>query len=264
MRTKFFLALAVQVNCLTTNCLSQKKIFCDSYPNGIVTVLYKMTHNNCYIYPLENPSLQITVRLAITGVIDGVRTEVRHVDDGLTTGVARIFEPQTKPPKAVLNTDSLTGKVFYSDVIHFDGRSKQELFNSFRALPQGMTKYKLMAEDNVNHDFQKYEGYFVAQFGRDQYYVVFNLKLSFKDGKVMYEYSDFITGLTYGKSSSFSWGYWWGTANYRQIDKYKTVDELYASDSRYKHQDKYWIPVVKSINESISMLTRQGEANSNW
>jgi len=264
MKKIFSIAIFVQFNLLVSTCFSQKKIYCDSYPNGIVTASYKMTNTKCYLFPLDNPSLQITVKFATSGIVDGIRTEIRHVDDGLNTGVARIMEPQLKNPKAVLNADSLTGKIFYSDVITFDGRSKQELFNLYKTLPQGLTKYRLIAEDQINYDFQNYEGYFVASFGRDQYYVVFNLKLSFKDGKMMYSYTDFITGLTYGKSSSFSWGYWYGTSNHRQIQKFKTLDELYAGEGRYTHQEKYWIPVVRSVEESISMLKKQGKADSNW
>ncbi len=242
---KILLSLIILL--MPTICISQTTIYSESYPNGIVTASYEAKSSKYVIRPIDNPSLEITIRRHYT-----------DVKPNLTDKEIHIMEQTVIANSGVLESNPRTGKIYYSDVVNFEGVSRGNLYRVYKQLPQGLIQYELVSEDKDEHSFQKYQGFFQAKFAGDQYFIIFNLTVWFKDGRIKYEFSNFTTGFSENKSKPNWWGYGGTSTN---INHYKTLDQLYSRDSRYGDRYHYWIPVAKRIAESIDVIRTQGSNN---
>jgi len=227
-------------------CYSQSTIFSASYPKGIVTDSFKVGQSSYKIRPIDNSNLEIVIRYK--GSTDVSKpNEIKLIEKDADSNI-------------VLSTDPRTGRVYYSDVVIFDGVSKKSLYKIYKQLPQGLILYNLISEDDKDFTFQKYQGSFQAKFAGDQYFIIYDIIIWFKDGRVKYEYSNFTTGFSENKSMPF------GMTSVN-LNHYKSLDQLYGRDSRYGDRRNYWIPVAARINESIEAIRTQGmkmNDEENW
>ncbi|MBC7388230.1 MAG: hypothetical protein H7329_03380 [Opitutaceae bacterium] len=94
-------------------------------------------------------------------------------------------------------------------------------------------------------------GSFLTKFQGDRYYINFNLLIKIKDGRIKYEYSDFIA--SYNKFTSKETLLSVTTKNTSNI---KTLEKLYGRAARNDDQIKFWQPIRDNIEFSIKTLQK--------
>lgn len=226
---------------------SQDTIYTFHYPNGIVTDSLVPRKDNKYFTfsPINNHNLKIVVE-------DKLVKEIRYANG------KSYKNPQHVENREVLfPVDPLTAKIYCSKVIEVKDAKCKDLFNACKTLPQGEIKYQLIASDESEFSFQKYMGTFNVKFAGDPYVMTFNLLIKFKDGKLKYEYSDFVAGFeeTRAKGAlsgqvAFSSGVYTRTNAHLKI-----LDKMY-SGSGMGDEKGFWKPTLNNLNASIAALEK--------
>jgi hypothetical protein len=240
------LILLLLLNATTFYCIGQDTIYSTPYPKGILTKrLETTTGGGGYrLWPVDNPSLEIVVSKKETLKIN------YHTGE-------KFVNKDYKPSDIVLlATAENSGKVYYSDVLDFNEVSIKKLFRAVKTLPQGIIKYGLISSDEADYSYQKYVGKFLTKFQGDPYYVYFNLLVKFKDGKIKYEYSDFVA--VFEKENTMqNTNIFQGGLDTIHKEHMKTLDQLYARAARTSDKMKFWEVIVNNINNSIESLKKQ-------
>lgn len=213
---------------------AQDTVYADAYPKGIVCEEYNLKEG---IRAINNPKYRIDIP----------KKEVIKVTS--TTSV--IYEKYEYKPsgKTVVPTDPFTGNILYTEIIEVKNASKKNLYEALKTLPKSNINYELISSDETEYSTIYYRGSFFFKFAGDLQTVYFGLKISIKEGKLKYEYTDFRYFFAEQKGSSAN-----GGRNY-SIDPTHVKDkplELLYSD-RYRG-DKFWGEIAENINSSIKKL----------
>lgn len=234
---------------ISADVVGQDTIYGYPYPNGIVTNLIESKKFSHRFSPINNPNLLIKMGVNETRKISYSNGDIY---------INQEYFPENYP---VLKTDKTTGKFCYTGVQEFKNAKKIDLFNSLLGMYKGIIQYELISQDNVDFSFQKYIGCFLVKFAGDPYTACFNLNINFKDGKIKYEFSDFIATYliqkTTGSYSSFfstnNTSYYGSTKqNVKQLD----LDVLYGRGGRTDDIEKLWIPLKNNIEKEIETIKR--------
>ncbi len=227
--------------------LGQDTIYSYYFPNGIVTKTLRTKRKYYQLNPIDNSNLLVTI----------TKESIREINYKNGERYVNTKPVNYSDDKVVFMTNPLTGKLNYTGILEVKNANKRNIYNSVKAIPQGVIKYYLIASDEIEYSFLKYVGKFSVQFAGDPYSVYFNLHVKFKDGKVKYEYSDFVASFAETKTKqsanlidAFSNG-----VNTTTREHVIEIDELYAKPGR-SDMKKFWIPIYENINESIYTLTK--------
>jgi len=222
---------------------SQDTVYCYSYQKGIITHTLESKITGYKLTPIDNPDLEIGL----------TKKEVRKIK--YTSGKEFVNDNYGDTDVIPLSTEPTTGKIYYSEVVEFKGAKVKDLFNAIKRIPEGMVKYSLISSDDTEYTFQKYVGSFSVRFAGDPYTVFFNLLLKFKEGKIKYEYSDFVTSFVHAKARQ-SFNPFVNGVNTSIENGFKSIDKLYAGGARHGDQTKFWSPISNNINDSIKVIKK--------
>ena len=218
----------------------QDTIYSYPYPNGLISSQIDSGGHNYKIRPIENPSLEIKIN----------KNEIKSISSANGKSVNKDYSPGDC---VVLLTEPTSGKIFYSGVVEFKDSKIKDLYKAIQRIPNGAIKYSLVSSDDVEFTYQKYQGSFIATFAGDTYIIEFNLLIKFKDGRIKYEYSDFISTFDIYKSA--------GSINpNRSSGKVKRnvipLENKYAIGERYSDGKKFWNPIKENIETSIKTIAK--------
>lgn len=255
----FFLSLFVNGYC-------QDTIYSTIYPKGIVTNAIRKKMNNYVFQPINNQSLKIILK-------EKNIFKIKYFN-GETFINSQI--PITDKKDIILPTEQLTASLVYTDIIEVKEAKSMKLYNSLKKLTQipiqtVYTKapdivYTLITSDTIDSKNQQYIGAFNSA---SPYIVYFQLELKFKDGKIKYNYSNFIAiyekaignqSITSQTQSSF-FNPQKLTTYYSYQDNTGIETHLLKIDHLYADQDltdvaRFWKPISKNIAESIEYLKK--------
>lgn len=224
---------------------SQDTIYTNSYPKGIVTKDIEETKFSFSFIPINNSQLNIKVA-------DNSVSKIKYLNGKIYVNPDyNSFEQN----EVILSTDPLTGKVVYTGIIEAKGASMKSLYNSIKTIPHGEVKYFLIASDETELTYQKYVGRFSVYFAGDPYIMFFNLLIKFKDGKIKYEYSDFVATFGETKSKGELNGLFSNGVHTTTSERQLIVDKLYAQPRKSDFK-LFWKPIANNINNSISSLQK--------
>jgi hypothetical protein len=224
---------------------AQDTIYSNNYPKGILTTTLEKSKSQYSFSPINNATMKIKID---ANSVDKIKYKNGEVF--LNTEYKLADEDEI-----ILLTDPLTGKVNYTGIIESKSASCKSLFNTFNAIPQTDIKYFLVASDETDFSYQKYVGRFLVHFAGDPYVMYFNLLVKFKDGKIKYEYSDFVATFDETKSKGELNGLFSSGVNTTTNEHQQIVDKLYSQSSK-SDKKQFWRPTISHINESISSLNK--------
>ena len=161
---------------------SQDTIYADPYPNGIISNNYTTSPRKIVLYPVDNKDYRIIFN---KGAV--IKT---HMADG-TVVTNKKYKPKDI---TVLNTDPLTGVIFYRNVLTADTTLKEQLYLNFKEIqtsPSGDLNFRLISEDPSTKSALTYEVSFKAKYAGDDTQVILTLSLYFNHGRMMYVLKDF-------------------------------------------------------------------------
>lgn len=218
---------------------SQDTIFCDAYPNGVIVSTVDMNNYEEKMNPINNSILNIIIPknqiIKITN-IQGIKYE--NSDYKKTDGIVVPIEPNT-------------GKINYTGIIEVPEIKKNIIFKALQTLPSGNTQYDLISKDDEEYSFIQYRGKSSTKFAGDQYDVIFSLTIKIKDGKIKYEYHDFMFCFEKIKHKvGFQIGVTSETTNYK---KSHVLEKVYVPGYR---GDRFWVTIVNNMDESINSLKK--------
>lgn len=228
---------------------SQDTIYSYFYPKGVIVIEQQLDSKDKYTYrPINNPTKILNIPVSSIAKIS-YKDGHEYINSS----------PKKYPNEVVLETDPLTGNIYYSDIIEKKNLSKKELYKVLLTIPQGNITYQLILSDDVDYSYQKYLCSFVVKFAGDPYVVTGNLLLQFKDEKVRYEYSDFIAVFGIAKTKRV-------LAETTRKDRKIVVDEAYLDEYRTDKRT-FWIPLEKHIKETIetlNILINKANSGNDW
>jgi hypothetical protein len=235
---------------------AQTVIYSESYPAGIVCDRFVAKFHSYTIYPLNNSNLEIVIPIqGKKSVVENGNTirlkEINTQAEAIVAhrpelGRAELWGGRSLP------IDSLSGEVYINGYLSFPDKTQEQLYLAFLSLPSGLTEYHLESEDSEGKCMQKYRARCFAKFGKRQFQVLFNLKVSFEDGGVKYEYSDFIAGYKEVRGSV-------GWYTFQNTVDFKTLGTMYGNvRDRNRHVRKFWLPILSRIDESLDLLRESG------
>jgi hypothetical protein len=257
----FFLSLFVTGHC-------QDTIYSINYPKGIVTKSIEKK-NSIYIFnPINNPSLKVKIN-------EKNVFKIKYFSGETFINPAT---PQPNKKYVILPTDPMSGDIFYSDIMEFGGVKSRQLYNSIKKLSgnSALSVYSetppitfiLVEADTVDFTYQQYVGSFPARYIGDHYTIFFQLETMFKDGRMKYEYTNFISVYNeqIGNNSITTETYRnffdptklttnYSTKNAVSVAHIKKIDKLYAIEDLSDIDDVCRL-IPTRINESITALKK--------
>ncbi len=228
------------------NVFSQDTIYTFHYPKGIVTNnLENLKEKNFRFSPINNLTQEITISKNLV-------KEIKYLNGTVFTNP----EP-VENREIILPIDPLTGKIYSTKIIDVNNIKCKDLYNIFKTIPQGEIKYDLIASDESDYSFQKYVGYFNVKFAGDPYIMSFNLLIKFKDGKIKYEYSDFIASFSETRAKgSLNNQALFSTGVYTRTNEHvKILDKMYSGIG-FGDEKHFWAPTLNHLNQSIASLEK--------
>jgi hypothetical protein len=243
---KIFLLLSVNFSLQ-----AQDTLYSYSFPNGIVTNNIKETPSAYKFYPINSPDLELIIKKREMIKIISSNGDVKKNPD---------FNPGEN---VVLKTEPLTGKILIESKCEFKGAICKDLYNAAKQISTGSVDYYIISADESGNSFLTYRAVFGTYFAGDPYTIAFKLNIKFKDGKIKYEYRDFIMILNREKFKSKDefWGKQSITIDNKNV---KSLDYFYGVNARNSDQKSFWIPISNTIRNSIeSLLKSCNEVTSN-
>ena len=195
---------------------AQVTVYAHPYPKGIVTKEVNKETGRYRLYPIDNPNLRISI----------LPKELIQIiyEDGRVVSSDKTLNGES----LVFSTEPRTGKIKYEGNVSFPEKDKTTLFNAYNQLTIPNVRLKLMSEDMENHSYLNYQVIMSADFAGDRYSVTYLVKLRFNEGEVTYELAEFEA-------------FWLNI---------KSLDMLYAWDSRNGDIKKFWTPIKTAISET--------------
>lgn len=227
---------------------SQDTIYSYFYPKGVIVIEQQLDSKEKYQYrPINNPTKILNIPSSSI-----VKVSYKSGHEYVNKS------PKEYTNEVVLECNPLTGNIYYSDILLKENLSKKELYKLFLTIPQGKITYKLILSDDVDYSQLKYLCSFVVKFAGDPYVVTGNLLLQFKDGKVRYEYSDFVAVFEIAKTKRV-------LSETTHKDRKIILDDAYIDVNRSDTRT-FWIPIENHIKETIETLNIliNNNSNNNW
>lgn len=250
-----YLFIQIIICSIYYNVKSQDTIYSYSFPNGIITNEIKTSLTVYKLHPIQNPTCEVAIRKKEMIKICMANGQITKNPE---------YEPESN---IVLLTESATGKIHYEGKIEFKDVSCKDLYNSVKQMSTGIVDYYLIASDDKDYSFLNYKGRFSASFAGDPYDIVFSLNIKFKDGKIKYEYRDFVM-IQKTNSEKISASTFWNqttittTVNNKAI---KSLDIFYCGGNKYSDTKSFWLPIYSSINNSIESITKAcNDTKKDW
>lgn len=219
---------------------SQDTIYSDAYPKGILVPSVDLVNYKSKLYPINNSGLELIIpKKQIIKIVN-------------LNGLKYENPEYIKSNDVVVPIDILTGKVIYIGIIEVKDAKKKVLFNALKTLPSSNIQYTLLSSDEIENTFMQYSGKFNARFAGDLYDVNFSLTLKFKDGKIKYDYHDFIFCFEEVKekhSGTIIGGYTVGT-KYRKSDP---LEKFYIPGYR---GDKFWLTIYTNMENALKAINK--------
>lgn len=223
-----------------TKLFSQDTIYCDAYPKGILVPTVDITNYKIKHYPINNSGLELIIpKKQIIKIVNA-------------SGVKYENPEYIESNDVVVPIDVLTGKVNYIAIIEVEGAKKKTLYNALKTLPSSNIQYTLQSSDEAENTFMQYSGKFNARFAGDLYDVNFSLTLKFKDGKIKYDFHDFMFCFEEVKekhSGTILGGYTIGT-KYRKSDP---LEKFYIPGYR---GDKFWTTIYNNMESAVETINK--------
>lgn len=238
---KIVLTIHLFLNVLNVH--SQDTIYSDAYPKGIVVPTVDITNYKTKQNPIENPTLELIIP----------KKQIIKITN--SSGVKFENNEYIKTNDVVVPIEQSTGKVNYIGIIEIEGAKKQTLFKALKTLPSANIQYTLISSDETDNTFIQYSGKFNTRFAGDLYDVVFNLTIKFKDGKIKYNYHDFM--FCFEEIKQKTRGDFGGT--YSINTKYKNANPLEKFYVPGYRGDKFWETISNNMDESIKTINKIGK-----
>ncbi len=135
-------------------------------------------------------------------------------------------------------------------------KAKVQLFNSIKKNPNGLVSYEIKAQDDKDFSFIKYKAGFKVKWAGDDYYIYYNILIEFKEGKIRYTYSNFISSFEVVKGSMF------GYVTSSKVKDYSiTLGWKYSKGDWFGDTKKYWNPIKSIIDSTIKDLNDTSKKN---
>lgn len=235
---KIALSIALFLNLIKA--YSQDTIYSDAYPKGIVVLEVNINDYKSKLNPVDNSSLELIIpKKQIIKIANSAGIKYENKEYIKSTDIVVPIEPST-------------GKVNYIGVIEIDGAKKKTLFNALKTLPSANIEYTFVSADESDNTFIQYRGKFNTKFAGDLYDVVFNLTIKFKDGKIKYNYHDFM--FCFEEIKQKNRGDFGGS--YSIATKYKNSNPLEKFYVPGYRGDKFWATIYKNMDDAIKTLNK--------
>lgn len=234
-----FLFLVLTLNFVKV--FSQDTIYCDAYPKGIVVPTIDMNDYSKVLHPINNSNLKLII------------PKKQVIKIASPTGIKYVNNEYSQSSGVVIPSDQLTGKVNYIGIIDVPGATKKKLYNALKTLPSANVQYNLVSSDDSESSFLQYTGKFNARFAGDLYDVVFTLTVKFKDGKIKYDYHDFMFCFEEIKEknrANLTGG------SYSIATKYRVANPLEQYYIPGYRNDKFWMSISVSMEEALKTLNK--------
>lgn len=220
----------------------QDTIYSYPYPKGIITDKIETSLHSYKCHPIDNPLIEIVINKKETSKIS------------FASGETYINKNYQENKYQVFPYNPLSGKINYSGILHFPDIKKKDLYQALiRHIPKNIINFKLVLKDESDFSFQKYYGNFFAYFAGDQYTVYFTLEVSFKDGKIKYDYSDFNAIFIKQKVNQFDFI---AGSTIRESKSFKNLSKFYGRGARKSDNKKFWSVINNNIIQNIKELDK--------
>jgi|GEM_PF-3304855 len=219
---------------------SQDTIFSDAYPKGIVVPTIDMDDYESRLHPINNPNLKLIIP----------KKQVIKITNA--SGTKFVNNNYSKSSGIVIPIEQLTGKVNYVGIIEVPGATKKTLYNALKTLPSANIQYYLVSSDESDNTFLQYSGKFNTKFAGDLYDVIFSLTIKFKDGKIKYDYHDFM--FCFEEIKQKNRGDLGGS--YSIATKYKVSNPLEKFYVPGYRGDKFWMTIYTSMEEAVKAVNK--------
>lgn len=254
----FNFVIALLFASFSTLTFSQDIVYANRYPNGLVVKNAYKQGSRYKFSPISKPNLTISLKLS----------EVRKIikDNGDTINNSyydnnREYYWNTK--YVILRTDSLSGDIIYKNIVSIPEMSVKDLFLKAKQFPKSSVHFELISEDNVDFTFQKY----YCSFQANNRYIYFTLLLQFKEGRLRYELSDFISAIEVIESKSFMTTSISSKSSTKEYSRYFNLSDLYAKSNWLKDVKKYWRVIETNVNATINQIEKLNNTSTiddNW
>lgn len=238
---KNFKAFSVLILALAlTKIHAQDTIFSDAYPKGVVVPSIDMNDYESRLHPIDNPTLKLIIP----------KKQLIKITNN--SGTKYVNQEYTKSNDVVIPVDPSTGKVNYVGIIEVPGANKKTLFNALKTLPSSNVQYALISSDETDNTFLQYTGKFNTKFAGDLYDVIFSLTIKFKDGKIKYDFHDFM--FCFEEIKQKNRGDLGGS--YSIATRYKVSNPLEKFYVPGYRGDKFWKTIYNSMEEAVKAVNK--------
>lgn len=235
---------------LPLSTVAQDTIYSYLYPNGVAG---KVIVNGFTYYKIK---------------ISGIEDEITLSKDHVISFNGKTNAEYITGNDIVVPTEPFTGRIQYKKILDFKEVKTKILYDAVNRLPSNVIEYHLISTDDKEYSYVQFRGRFEVNFFKGPADVIFSLDVHIKDGKIKYDYHDFIY-LFKNEKQKTKQNWFTGTYN-TTTDTKKILKplEFYYRENYIKANRNLWGTVNDNINSSIQSLTKicqeTTETKGNW